>query len=95
MSKGSVLVAGYIRFAQKELTDLSKRYQVHHVPAITRPEFFELCKTQYQGVKTVVRESSSAKNIGHFDEELINALPDRYAIVLDVNQSTPYLHNTL
>ncbi|KAG2172063.1 hypothetical protein INT43_001540 [Umbelopsis isabellina] len=76
MSKGSVLVAGFIRFAQKELTDLSNRYEVHHVPAITRSEFFELCKTQYQGVKTVVRESTSAANIGHFDEELINALPE-------------------
>lgn len=91
MSQGTILVAGFIRFAQKELTDLSKRYQVDHVPAITRPEFFELCKTQYQGVKTVVRESSSVPNIGHFDEELINALPERYAMLITVSQFTVVL----
>ncbi|KAH8551817.1 D-3-phosphoglycerate dehydrogenase [Umbelopsis sp. PMI_123] len=75
MSKPSVLIAGCVHFALKELEALSKQNQVYHLPQVSRPEFFELCKSKYQGVKTVYRESTSAKYIGRFDEELINHLP--------------------
>jgi hypothetical protein len=77
MSKPSVLIAGCVHFALKELEALSKQHQVYHLPQVSRPEFFELCKSKYQGVKTVYRESTSAKYIGRFDEELINHLPQR------------------
>lgn len=77
MSKPSVLIAGCVRFAHKELEALKSRHQVHHLSALNRAEFFDLCKSKYQGVKTVYRESSSSQYIGLFDEELINHLPKR------------------
>ncbi|KAG2178482.1 hypothetical protein INT44_001634 [Umbelopsis vinacea] len=90
MSKPSVLIAGCVHFALKELEALSKLHNVHHLPQVSRPEFFELCKSKYQGVKTVYRESTSAKYIGSFDEELIRHLPQRASVKFICSNAAGY-----
>ncbi|KAG0148878.1 hypothetical protein CROQUDRAFT_131611 [Cronartium quercuum f. sp. fusiforme G11] len=77
--KAQILICGTIIRACRELNDLRDQYSIIELEAdTTRSSFFEKCRDggEYNHIKGIYRHNSSAEQIGIFDAELIEALPE-------------------
>ncbi|ODQ65873.1 hypothetical protein NADFUDRAFT_46479 [Nadsonia fulvescens var. elongata DSM 6958] len=77
MTRPIILLCGDITHAQKEWEELSSFAELREVPIETREEFLDDCKTgKYDGVVAIFHTYMSARYVGLYNKELIQALPE-------------------
>lgn len=97
--RDTILIVGTIVHSTKEIQQLQKTYTVIQCTSATRQSFIDNCKPggEYDNVLAIYRHNDSAKDIGIFDKELINALPSSLKYIchngagydqIDINAAT-------
>ena len=85
MIKPEILIAGEVLEAKDILDSLASDYKVHLLDKqTTRAAFFEDCKGKYNAIKAIYRTNGSSAQIGTFDAELIQHLPQTVKCIAHV-----------